>query len=37
MIDFVFFVFSEEFGWIGVVVVLVFYLVVIGCCLWIVS
>ena len=33
--DFVFSVLAEEFGWVGVVGVLVLYLVVIGRCLWI--
>ncbi|MET0807340.1 MAG: rod shape-determining protein RodA [Pseudoxanthomonas sp.] len=33
--DFIFAVLSEEFGWIGVLVVLVLYLFVIGRCLWI--
>ncbi|HZF99069.1 MAG TPA: rod shape-determining protein RodA [Pseudoxanthomonas sp.] len=33
--DFIFAVLSEEFGWIGVVVVLALYLAVIGRCLWI--
>ncbi|MGY0504930.1 rod shape-determining protein RodA [Luteimonas sp. e5] len=33
--DFAFSVLSEEFGWVGVVVVLALYLVVIGRCLWI--
>ena len=33
--DFVFAVLSEEFGWIGVAVVLALYLFVIGRCLWI--
>jgi len=33
--DFAFSVLSEEFGWIGVVVVLLLYLFVIGRCLWI--
>ena len=33
--DFAFSVLSEEFGWIGVAVVLALYLVVIGRCLWI--
>jgi rod shape determining protein RodA len=33
--DFAFSVLSEEFGWIGVAVVLTLYLVVIGRCLWI--
>lgn len=33
--DFAFSVFSEEFGWIGVAVVLALYLFVIGRCLWI--
>ncbi|MDR1076057.1 MAG: rod shape-determining protein RodA [Xanthomonadaceae bacterium] len=33
--DFVFAVLSEEFGWIGVVVVLSLYLFVVGRCLWI--
>ncbi len=35
--DFAFSVLSEEFGWIGVAVVLSLYLVVIGRCLWIAS
>ena len=33
--DFIFAVLSEEFGWIGVVVVLALYLFVVGRCLWI--
>ncbi|MCW4455560.1 rod shape-determining protein RodA [Flavobacterium sp. MXW15] len=33
--DFAFSVLSEEFGWIGVAIVLALYLVVIGRCLWI--
>ena len=33
--DFVFAVLSEEFGWVGVAVVLALYLFVIGRCLWI--
>lgn len=33
--DFAFSVFSEEFGWVGVAVVLALYLFVIGRCLWI--
>jgi len=33
--DFAFSVLSEEFGWIGVVIVLTLYLFVIGRCLWI--
>jgi len=33
--DFIFAVLSEEFGWIGVVVVLTLYLFVVGRCLWI--
>ena len=33
--DFIFAVLSEEFGWVGVVVVLSLYLFVIGRCLWI--
>jgi rod shape determining protein RodA len=33
--DFIFAVFSEEFGWLGVVLVLSLYLFVIGRCLWI--
>ncbi len=33
--DFAFSVFSEEFGWLGVAVVLALYLFVIGRCLWI--
>ena len=33
--DFIFAVLSEEFGWLGVVVVLALYLFVIGRCLWI--
>ena len=33
--DFIFSVLSEEFGWIGVTVVLVLYLFVVGRCLWI--
>jgi len=33
--DFVFSVLSEEFGWLGVAVVLSLYLVVVGRCLWI--
>ncbi|HZH44871.1 MAG TPA: rod shape-determining protein RodA [Lysobacter sp.] len=33
--DFIFAVLAEEFGWIGVVVVLALYLFVIGRCLWI--
>ena len=33
--DFAFSVFSEEFGWIGVAVVLALYLFVVGRCLWI--
>ncbi|HMT37526.1 MAG: rod shape-determining protein RodA [Xanthomonadales bacterium] len=33
--DFVFSVLSEDFGWIGVVVVLALYLFVVGRCLWI--
>lgn len=33
--DFAFAVLSEDFGWIGVVVVLVLYLFVVGRCLWI--
>ena len=33
--DFIFSVLSEEFGWIGVAVVLALYLFVIGRCLWI--
>ncbi|WP_101927418.1 MULTISPECIES: rod shape-determining protein RodA [Luteimonas] len=35
--DFVFAVLSEEFGWLGVVVVLGLYLFIIGRCLWIAS
>ncbi len=35
--DFAFSVLSEEFGWIGVALVLALYLVVIGRCLWIAS
>lgn len=35
--DFIFAVLSEEFGWIGVTVVLALYLFVIGRCLWIAS
>lgn len=35
--DFIFAVLSEEFGWVGVVVVLALYLFVIGRCLWIAS
>jgi rod shape determining protein RodA len=35
--DFIFAVLAEEFGWIGVVVVLALYLFVIGRCLWIAS
>lgn len=35
--DFIFAVLSEEFGWIGVAVVLALYLLVIGRCLWIAS
>ncbi|GAB2503451.1 rod shape-determining protein RodA [Lysobacter humi (ex Lee et al. 2017)] len=35
--DFIFAVLSEEFGWIGVLVVLALYLFVIGRCLWIAS
>ncbi|UNK42954.1 rod shape-determining protein RodA [Luteimonas sp. S4-F44] len=35
--DFVFAVLSEEFGWLGVVVVLALYLFVIARCLWIAS
>ena len=33
--DFIFAVLSEEFGWVGVVVVLALYLFVVGRCLWI--
>ena len=33
--DFIFSVLSEEFGWIGVIVVLALYLFVVGRCLWI--
>ncbi|MBE2210244.1 MAG: rod shape-determining protein RodA [Xanthomonadaceae bacterium] len=33
--DFAFSVLSEEFGWVGVIVVLALYLLVIGRCLWI--
>ena len=33
--DFIFAVLSEEFGWLGVVLVLSLYLFVIGRCLWI--
>jgi rod shape determining protein RodA len=33
--DFVFSVLSEEFGWLGVALVLALYLVVVGRCLWI--
>ena len=33
--DFVFSVLSEEFGWLGVALVLVLYLAVVGRCLWI--
>ena len=33
--DFAFAVFSEEFGWLGVLVVLALYLFIIGRCLWI--
>ena len=33
--DFIFAVLSEEFGWLGVVLVLLLYLFVIGRCLWI--
>ena len=33
--DFVFSVLSEEFGWLGVAVVLILYLLVVGRCLWI--
>lgn len=33
--DFIFSVLSEEFGWIGVTVVLLLYLFVVGRCLWI--
>lgn len=36
IIDFVFLVLVEEFGWIGVVMLFVLYLFVVGCCLWIV-
>jgi len=35
--DFIFAVLSEEFGWIGVVVTLGLYLLIIGRCLWIAS
>ncbi len=35
--DFAFAVFSEEFGWLGVLLVLALYLFVIGRCLWIAS
>ena len=35
--DFAFSVFSEEFGWVGVAVVLALYLFVVGRCLWIAS
>ncbi|GHA82880.1 rod shape-determining protein RodA [Cognatilysobacter bugurensis] len=35
--DFIFAVLAEEFGWVGVVVVLALYLFVIGRCLWIAS
>ncbi len=35
--DFAFSVLSEEFGWIGVAIVLALYLLVIGRCLWIAS
>lgn len=33
--DFIFSVLSEEFGWVGVAVVLLLYLFVVGRCLWI--
>ena len=33
--DFIFSVLSEEFGWVGVMVVLMLYLFVVGRCLWI--
>jgi rod shape determining protein RodA len=32
--DFIFAVFSEEFGWVGVTLLLTLYLIVIGRCLW---
>jgi rod shape determining protein RodA len=35
--DFIFAVLSEEFGWIGVAVVLALYLFIIGRCMWIAS
>ncbi|MFZ5656385.1 MAG: rod shape-determining protein RodA [Pseudomonadota bacterium] len=35
--DFIFAVLAEEFGWVGVVIVLALYLFVIGRCLWIAS
>jgi len=35
--DFIFAVLSEEFGWLGVVVVLGLYLFIVGRCLWIAS
>jgi rod shape determining protein RodA len=35
--DFIFAVLSEEFGWLGVAIVLALYLFVIGRCLWIAS
>ncbi|MHC9086378.1 rod shape-determining protein RodA [Luteimonas sp. RIT-PG2_3] len=35
--DFIFAVLSEEFGWVGVAVVLLLYLFIIGRCLWIAS
>ena len=35
--DFIFAVLSEEFGWLGVVVVLALYLFIVGRCLWIAS
>jgi rod shape determining protein RodA len=35
--DFIFAVLAEEFGWIGVAVVLALYLLVVGRCLWIAS
>lgn len=36
IIDFIFVVFFEEFGLVGVIGILVLYVFIIGCCLWIV-
>jgi rod shape determining protein RodA len=35
--DFIFSVLSEEWGWVGVVIVLALYLFIVGRCLWIAS